>query len=172
MKIKNSDFNDVTKIFELYRIATEYMKSKNQVSWPEFPKALIDKEIEEKRQWKILIDGKIACIWATTLNDELIWGKENNDPSVYIHRIATNPGFRGQNLVKKIVDWADEYGISNNLKFIRMDTVGFNEGLINHYKKLGFDFLGTKRLKNTNGLPNHYNDGEVCLFQREIKHKR
>jgi hypothetical protein len=28
--------------------------------------------------------------------------------------------------------------------------------------------LGTKELENTDGLPNHYNDGEVCLFQIEV----
>ena len=168
MKIENSKTEDLSKIVDLYRIATEYMKSKNQVHWPEFPKELILNEIEENRQWKLLIDGQIACIWATTLNDELIWGNKNNDPSMYIHRIATNPAFRGQNLVKKLIDWANEFGKTKSLKYIRMDTVGFNKGLINHYKKLGFQFLGTKKLENTDGLPAHYNDGEVCYFQKEI----
>ncbi len=50
-----------------------------------------------------------------------------------------------------------------------MDTVGVNKGLIGHYQKLGFEFIGTKKLENTNGLPDHYNKGPVCLFQREIK---
>ncbi len=169
MQIKNSNLKDLTSIFELYRIATAYMKSKKQVAWPEFPTDLIESEILDKRQWKMVIDEQIACIWATTLNDELIWGKENSVPSVYIHRIATDPHFRGQNLVQKIVNWAEEYCITNRLKFIRMDTVGLNEGLIKHYQKHGFDFLGTKKLVNTTGLPAHYNDGDVCLFQREVK---
>jgi len=169
MQIRNSVSDDLAKIFELYRIATEYMKSKNQVSWPEFPRELIEAEIAENRQWKILIEGKIACVWASTLTDELIWGKANDEPSLYIHRIAANPDFRGQNLVKTIVNWADDHCITNGLKFVRMDTVGFNEGLIKHYQKLGFDFLGTKKLVNTNGLPDHYNDGDICLFQREAK---
>jgi GNAT superfamily N-acetyltransferase len=168
MKIKNSKSSDISKIFDLYQIATDYMKSKNQVYWPEFPEELIIKEIKEKRQWKIIIKNQIACIWATTLNDELIWGRKNNEPSVYIHRIATNPEFRGQNLVNHLVKWADGYCKRNGLKYIRMDTVGLNNGLISHYEKLGFNFLGTKNLENTDGLPDHYNDGEVCLFQREV----
>ena len=100
MDIKNSQPQDLTKIFELYKIATDYMKSKNQVHWPEFPKDLVQNEIKENRQWKLIINKEVACIWATTLNDEAIWGSINNEPSVYIHRIATNPNFRGQNLVK------------------------------------------------------------------------
>ena len=166
MKIINCYLNDISKIFELYRIATDYMKLKKQVAWPDFERELIIKEIKDQRQWKILIDNEIACIWAITLNDELIWGNENNEPSVYIHRIATNPDFRGRNLVKHIVGWADNYCIDNNLKYVRMDTVGLNKGLISHYKKLGFDFLGTKELDNVEDLPEHYSEGPVCLFQR------
>ena len=83
MTIKNSKLTDVPKIFDLYRIATNYMKSKNQVYWPEFQKELITNEIEENRQWKLLINEKIACIWATTMNDELIWGNKK-EPSLYI----------------------------------------------------------------------------------------
>ena len=145
MIIANSTLADVPKIFELYRIATSYMKSKNQVYWPEFPKELVLNEIEENRQWKLLIEEQIACIWATTLNDELIWGDKNNPPSLYIHRIATNPEFRGQNLVKKLIDWANEFGKNRNLKFIRMDTVGLNKGLISHYEKNRIQIFRNKR---------------------------
>lgn len=167
MLIKNSNHKDIPQIFDLYKIATDYMKSKDEVYWPEFSKELITNEIKENRQWKLLINGKIACIWATTMNDELIWG-DKKEPSVYIHRIATNPEFRGQNLIKKLVDWANKFGKNRNLKYIRMDTVGLNIGLIHHYKKFGFDFLGTRKLEKTNGLPEHYKQGEVCYFQKEI----
>lgn len=167
MEIQNSTQGDIHKIFELYRIATDYMKSKNQVAWPEFSRDLISLEINEKRQWKLLIDNEIACVWATTLNDESIWGA-NNDSAVYIHRIATNPSFRGRKLVNQIVNWADQYCIDNKLKFIRMDTVGLNKGLIGHYEKFGFEFLGTKELDNHNNLPDHYKEGPVCLFERKI----
>jgi GNAT superfamily N-acetyltransferase len=169
MQIENSNIKDVPIIFELYRIATNYMKSKNQVAWPEFPEVLIVEEIKAQRQWKLTIEGEIACIWATALTDKLIWGSENNTPSVYIHRIATHPNYRGQKLVKHIVNWADEYCITNDLKYVRMDTVGFNKGLIDHYEQLGFTFLGTKELENSTGLPDHYKEGPVCLFQREVK---
>ena len=47
MIIKNSKLIDITIILDLYKIATDYMKSKNQVYWPEFPKELITNEIEE-----------------------------------------------------------------------------------------------------------------------------
>ena len=52
-----------------------------------------------------------------------------------------------------------------------MDTVGDNPGLINYYTKCGFDFLGLLKLKNTKGLPAHYDNATVSLFQMTIKSK-
>jgi len=73
--IKNSTANDIDEIFRLYAIATDFQKSKFRVHWPEFKRELIEMEITEERQWKMIIDGCIACIWATTFSDPQIWGE-------------------------------------------------------------------------------------------------
>ena len=75
---------------------------------------------------------------------------------------------RDRNLVGKIVEWAKNYAKENQKQFIRMDTVGDNSGLINYYTKCGFEFLGLQKLKNTEGLPAHYNNATVSLFEIEI----
>jgi len=169
MKIQNSVNKDIEEIFRLYKLATDFQKSKFIVHWPEFELGLVQTEIDENRQWKIIIDGKIACVWATTFNDPQIWEERNNDPAVYIHRIAVNPEFRGQNLVQQIAEWAKQYALSNGKRFVRMDTVGENTGLIKYYTKCGFDFLGLLKLQNTEGLPAHYDNATVSLFQIDIR---
>ena len=169
MEISNSTINDIDEIFELYTIATNYQKARSAFSWPDFERVLIELEIAENRQWKMSIDDAIACIWATTFSDPLIWEEKNNDPAVYIHRISTNPSFRGRNLVLHIVEWAKLYAKNNERKSIRMDTVGENEKLIEHYKKCGFNFLGLSKLKNTVGLPAHYKNATVSLFEINIE---
>lgn len=169
MEIRKSNKSDLDQIFDLYRIATDYMKSKNQVSWPEFDRKMVETEIEEGRQYKLSLDGNIACIWAIALSDEEIWGADNKDASVYLHRIATDPDYRGRGLVSKVIDWANDYALNHNLKYVRLDTVGPNEGLIRHYQRHGFDYLGTRQLENTSSLPEHYSMGPVCLFQKEVK---
>ncbi|SDD92878.1 GNAT family N-acetyltransferase [Pedobacter soli] len=103
MEILNSTPNDIEQIFELYKIATAFQKTKYIVQWPQFEQALIETEVAELRQWKMLIDDQVACVWATTFSDPQIWEDKNTDPAVYIHRIATHPDFRGQNLVTAIV---------------------------------------------------------------------
>jgi RimJ/RimL family protein N-acetyltransferase len=168
-EIQNSTLADIEEIFRLYKIATVFQQSKLMVQWPEFERTLIETEIKEQRQWKIVVDGKTVCVWCTTFDDPQIWEERNHDPAVYIHRIATNPNYRGQNLVLQIVNWVKDYAKLHEKKFVRLDTVGNNAGLINHYTKCGFDFLGLHKLKNSNGLPAHYENAEVSLFEIKVK---
>ena len=171
MIIKNSAADDIDEIFRLYSVATEYQKvKKSVVVWPEFDRQLIETEITEDRQWKMIIDEKVACVWAITFSDEQIWEERNKDAAIYIHRIATSPDFRGRNLVSAIVDWAKEYARKTTKDFVRLDTLGNNIKLIEHYTNAGFDFLGLFHLKSTKGLPAHYqNNDPACLFEIKIK---
>lgn len=168
MLIQNSTSEDIDEIFRLYKIATDFQKSKFFVHWPEFKRELIETEITEYRQWKIMIDGRIACIWATTFNDPQIWGERDRDLAIYIHRIATNPDFRGNNFVSRIVEWADRYAQDNEKEYIRMDTIGENIGLIEHYNKCGFEYLGYFKLGSIEGLPDHYALADACLFEKKL----
>ncbi|MDO5045526.1 GNAT family N-acetyltransferase [Campylobacter sp.] len=165
MTIQNSSKDDVKDILYLYDEAVKLQKIKGAAAWPKFSREFIESEIKKNRQFNIKIDGKIACVWAITFDDAQIWQDRNADAAIYIHRIAVNPNFRGQNLVRHIVDWAKEYALKNSKNFIRLDTVGENLGLIKHYQNCGFRFLGLTRLKDTSGLPAHYQNAQVSLFE-------
>jgi GNAT superfamily N-acetyltransferase len=168
MEITNCNLADLDFIFSLYRHATAYQQQRNSAVWPEFDPEMVKTEIAEKRKWKMTEDGNTVCIWATTFDDPLIWEEKNADPSVYIHRIATNPDHRGHNLVQKIVEWSKEYASAHQKKYVRLDTVGKNEKLIEHYTNSGFDYLGLIKLKNTEGLPAHYDNASVSLFELAV----
>jgi len=169
MTIQNSILTDIDEIFRLYGVASDYQRSKQHVVvWPKFEREMVVTEITENRQWKLLIDGQIACVWVTTFSDEQIWEERNADPAVYIHRIATNPDFRGQNWVEHIVNWAKKFARKNNKEYVRLDTIGENLKLIEHYTKNGFEFLGMFGMKNTDGLPEHYENGKAALFEIKV----
>jgi ribosomal protein S18 acetylase RimI-like enzyme len=170
IQIENSTTEDIPEIFRLYSIAAAYQKSKQTVVvWPQFERQLVETEVAENRQWKLIIGEQIACVWATTFTDEQIWEERNADAAVYIHRIATNPGFRGNNFVSIIVEWAKQYAKANGKDFVRLDTLGNNTKLIDYYTKTGFQFLGLFDLKNTDGLPAHYHNVPACLFEIKLQ---
>jgi predicted GNAT family N-acyltransferase len=168
--ITNSNLNDIPEIFRLYKLATDFQKIKfPENQWPQFDKELITNEVIENRQFKIVIENKIACIWAITYSDAEIWEDRENNTSIYIHRIATNPEFRGKKFVQVIVDWSTNFARKQNKYGIRMDTCGKNDKLIKHYKNCGFNYLGLKKLKNTSELPSHYHNADVCFFEIKLE---
>jgi ribosomal protein S18 acetylase RimI-like enzyme len=166
MEIRNCIISDADKILELYDAAMQLQTERKMVVWPKFEKSFIEKEINEGRQWKLLMNDEIACNWAITFEDKEIWEQRDNNNSIYIHRIATNPRFRGNRFVNSIVAWAKDYALSKERQYVRLDTLGNNTRLIEHYKSAGFNFLGMYKLTNTQNLPVHYqNEPNCCLFE-------
>ena len=169
MTIKNVTASDIEKIFALYKIASNYQREKKTVIvWPDFDREMVINEIAENRQFKLLVNNEVVCIWAITFSDEQIWEDSNTDSAIYIHRIAVNPNFRGNNYIATITNWAKEYALKKEIQFIRLDTLGENKNLITHYKNAGFHFLGLFNLKNTSNLPDHYKLAPVCLFEMDL----
>lgn len=169
MEIQSCSLNDAEMILSLYDAAMDLQTKKNMVVWPTFERSFIEKEILEKRQWKLIIDDEIACNWAITFDDKEIWEEKDNNNSIYIHRIATNPHFRGNRFINTIVAWAKTYAVSKGKQFIRLDTLGNNTRLIEHYTSAGFNFLGITKLANTQNLPAHYQkEPNCCRFEMAL----
>jgi len=167
LQIQNSLPSDIDVIFHFYDLAIAHQKKVFHNHWKGFERESIEQEIDDQRQYKILIDDVVACIFAVTFNDKLIWA-ERDHQSIYIHRIVTHPDFRGYGFVKEIINWARRFASSNHLKFIRMDTWADNDKLLDYYTSCGFDFAGTVTMKSTEGLPKHYEGISLNLFEIKV----
>jgi hypothetical protein len=54
-------------------------------------------------------------------------------------------------------------------QFVRLDTLGNNTKLMEHYTKAGFDFLGIFKLTDTKSLLIHYqNEPNCCPLKIEL----
>ncbi len=169
MQIKNCLLIDTDEILSLYEAARNLQVQKKMVVWPSFEKSFIENEINEKRQWKIMFENVIACNWVITFEDKEIWAEKDLDNSIYIHRICNNPKLRGNRYIDKIVEWAKVYATQLGKQFVRLDTLGNNTKLIEHYTSAGFNFLGMFKLADTATLPSHYqNEPNCCLFEIDL----
>lgn len=165
MQIIPAELKDIDTIFSLYDAAIAFQKTKFDKHWQSFDRELIETEIKENRLYMIMEENQVACIFSVAYNDPFIWGEKDKDPSMYLHRIVTNPLFRGRAYVKNIIDWSKQHGKEKGLQFIRMDTWGDNEKLISYYASCGFRFLGIITPQETSGLPKHYNCISLSLFE-------
>jgi ribosomal protein S18 acetylase RimI-like enzyme len=165
MEIRNSTANDIEDIFKIYEQASAYKLQVGNKGWKGFKLVQVQKEIAENRHFVILEGQEIACTFLLTFKDVIIWKESANDTSIYIHRIATNPLFRGNSYVTKIVTWAKEYAIANEKKYIRLDTHSGNDKINTYYISCGFTFKGVNQINWTPELPEHYKEGSFSLFE-------
>ncbi len=165
MLIQNSTPADLNTMLALYDSAIEHQKKVFTKHWQPFDRQMIEREIQEKRQWKMIVDGQVVCIFCITYNDPIIWKEKDKDPAIYLHRIVTHPDHRGKFFVKDIIAWALEFARRNGKKFIRMDTFGDNQKLIDYYVACGFNFLGLTTLGAADDLPKHYTNASLSLFE-------
>ena len=168
MIILKSKPEDIDAIFKIYDEATAYQKTVTKKSWRGFERTLIEREITENRHFVIKEEEEIACTFVITFDDKIIWKEASLEPSIYIHRIATNPDFRGRNYVKKIIDWTVNYAKENDKLYVRLDTHSGNERINAYYESCGFAYKGISEIEWTSDLPEHYKEGSFSLFEIKI----
>ncbi|WP_162618560.1 GNAT family N-acetyltransferase [Pedobacter yulinensis] len=168
MHIIPSELQDLQLIFDFYALAVAHQKRVFNRHWQDFDPDMVQAEIREQRQWKVLIDNRPAAVFATAFSDPLIWTEAEPVSAIYLHRIVTHPDFRGRNLVQSITDWAVAYARQKGLSFVRMDTWADNDKLLKHYTACGFRHAGTVTPKSK-GLPPHYAGITLNLFEIDVR---
>ncbi|MBC7778332.1 MAG: GNAT family N-acetyltransferase [Phycisphaerae bacterium] len=168
MEFLNSTTSDLDTIFELYDAAIAHQKAVSHMHWLPFDRLMVEAEIAEGRQWKIVIEDEIACVFVTAYTDAAIWGEKDLDPSVYLHRIVTNPAFRGRNFAGHITQWALRHGTQLGKKFVRLDTWAENMKLKEVYLRNGFQFLGNAAPADPTALPSHYSGIVLGFYEIAI----
>jgi ribosomal protein S18 acetylase RimI-like enzyme len=168
MEIVHSTLEDIPCIFALYDAGTAKQKAMGGKQWQGFERSLIEREIAEGRLYKLVAEGLVAGVFTLTFDDEILWGDRSADPAIYVHRIAIDPAFRGQGLVKRIVAWVRAYSLAHGKRFIRMDTGSGNDRLNAYYISCGFAYLGIVTYAGAPGMPAHYQTGSSSLFEMRV----
>lgn len=168
MRIEKSSIEDLVAHMELYDKAIAYQHALGKVNWLGFEERTVLEEIRRGQQYKIVIDKQVACVFLLADSDPIIWEEKNKDPAIYIHRIATNPLFRGQNFVVKIIDFVKIIAKQKQKEFIRMDTTAGNERLNYYYEQCGFNIVATIALQGNTDMPAHYRNNSFTLFEMRV----
>lgn len=168
MNIVQAVPSDFDLVFDLYDKAIAFQKTVFDKQWLGFDADLVHREIAEGRLWKAVEEAGVGCIWSVAYEDPVIWGDESHIGAMYIHRIVTNPDFRGRGYVAKIVDWAREHALENDLRYIRMDTWADNLKLKEYYIACGFEWKGTVTPEDSPTMPAHYRGIHLGLFEMDL----
>lgn len=173
MKIRPSTQKDIRQFRVFWDSAVDYQKARRLPLWPAFPENNVRDEIRNGLHFSCDAgDGDLMGYFSVALSDELIWGEEERGDAIYIHRMCVNPKSKGNNLARSVLAWAYGYASRLERKFIRMDTWADNQRLVNYYVDCGFHYIGQQQLEDVAGLPSHYCNTRLALFQNNADRPR
>lgn len=164
-RIINTNRSDLDFIYWLFEEAISYQKKNNYFGWVDYDRKIIQKEIEEQRQFKIVIEHEIVCIFSICYSDEILWRDKEKGDAIYFHRIIVNPNFRGQKHFEKILEWGVNHLAIKKLNFIRMDTWAKNQKIIDYYRSFGFQLVENYLAPDSVALPITHRNIELALLE-------
>lgn len=169
VEIINTEISDLGQVFELFEHSINYQEKKGYLVWRNYDKNAIIKDIEDKNQYKVVVDSKAAIVFSVRYADKVIWRGLDNGKSIYLHRIVVNPEFKGQKLFGKILDWVIDHSKQKGLKSIRLDTWAANPTIIEYYKSFGFTFIENYTTPDSEELPVHNRNLALTLLEYKLQ---
>jgi GNAT superfamily N-acetyltransferase len=167
-RITNTEKTDLPLIFEFFEHSINYQEKHGYPAWRHYDKDVVVKEVENKNQYKILVESAIAMVFSVRYSDNLIWRELDEGDSIYLHRIVVNPVFKGRKLFGVILEWAKDHVKQKGLRSIRMDTWADNPTIINYYKTFGFQFVQNYTTPDSPELPVHNRRLPMTLLEYKL----
>jgi GNAT superfamily N-acetyltransferase len=167
-EVRHAEMTDLAQIFELFDQSIKYQETKGFPVWRNYDKHTIIHDIENRNQYKVVIDSRAAIIFSVCYTDKIIWRHMEQEDSIYLHRIVVNPEFKGQRLFGTILNWAIEHVKQKGLNTIRMDTWATNPNIIDYYKGFGFSFIENYTTPDSPDLPVHNRNLALTLLEYKL----
>jgi GNAT superfamily N-acetyltransferase len=163
--IVNTEITDLNFIFKLFDHSIAYQEKHGYPVWRDYDKDAIVKDIENRNQYKVIIDSEIGIVFSVAYADKVIWREMDIGDAIYLHRIVVNPACKGQKLFGVILQWAKDHIRQKGLSDIRMDTWAANPTVSDYYKTFGFAVVENYTTLNAPELPVHNRNLALTLLE-------
>ena len=97
-EITYTEKSDLPLIFEFFEHSVNYQEKHGYPAWRHYDRDVVVKDVENKNQYKIVVESSIGMVFSVRYSDKLIWRELDKDDSIYLHRIVVNPAFKGRKL--------------------------------------------------------------------------
>lgn len=155
MNIRKSKITDINEIMTLIHQAQKYFKETGIDQWQDgYPQETNIHDDIKKSCSYVLEDEKIIGTMYFAIEDDpsyfIIKGQwlTQNQPYAVIHRIVVDENHKGQNLAKKLLDYAINECQKNHIHSIRIDTHHDNLSMQRFLTKNDFHACGEITLES------------------------
>ena len=157
--IRKGCFEDLNSLEHLVTACRLKMESENIFQWNHtYPLAKdFENDINRNELYvKEFNDEIIGCIVLSNAMDEFyknISWTPNTDNALYVHRLAVLPKFQGQGIARQLMDFAENFGKTNDYQAIRLDTFSQNKRNQKFYLSRGYTQLESIYFPNQSEFP-------------------
>lgn len=157
MLIRRCTSSDIEQVVALVRRVVPLMRAYGNLQWDEvYPNAeVFEKDVALHQLWAADVQGEIAGFAALTTDQELEYanlGWDINELSIFVHRLAVDPVFRGKGISTALMLQAETAARESSLKAVRVDTNAQNQASQKLFSKMGYALAGRIQLAFRPGL--------------------
>lgn len=145
--IRKASLNDINNIMDIIKSTVQEMKTYKNTQWDEnYPQAKdFIEDIENEDLYVETEDEELKGLICINYiepeeYEDLKW--KSNDKTMVIHRMAVNPKFREQGVATKLMKFAEQLALDNNVFYLKTDTYSINTKMNSLFKKFDFNFVG------------------------------
>ncbi|MHC8514600.1 GNAT family N-acetyltransferase [Sporosarcina sp. ITBMC105] len=145
-QIQKATEGEIVPVTQLLKEVAAWLKIKEVNQWGFLLAGGEDEEIRQAildgATYAVWLDGELIAtftLYATQSEwDQHIWGSEDHEDVLYLHRLAIRPAYMGKGIGQELLEW-----IEVNLdKTIRLDCVSNHPKLRTFYTENGFEEVG------------------------------
>lgn len=145
-QVQKATKDNVEAIIQLLKEVAAWLKAKEVNQWGFLLAGGEDEEIRQAilddATYVVRSDGELIAtftLYATQSEwDQHIWGSEDYEDVLYLHRLAVRPAYMGKGIGQELLKWIDE----NLDKTIRLDCIINHPKLRMFYTENGFEEVG------------------------------
>lgn len=141
--------SEIPEIWTILQQAIIRRKKDGSDQWQDgYPNPEVVKKDVEAGQGFVLTEGdSIIGYSAVLINDEPEYAKIkgewlSNEDFIVVHRVAVLENYLGKGLAKKILEFIEEFALSNNIHSIKADTNFDNIAMLKIFEKSGYKYCG------------------------------
>ncbi len=142
---------DTKQVEELLFQTAKWLQNRGSTQWNELldgydkhgtTEAITRGEVFLFKEDKEIV-GMVVLLQKPSQWDLNLWGEEEQDKSIYLHRLISNREYSGRQLGRKILTWSEQGIHFPSKNQIRLDCISNNPILNDFYRSMGYTFKGT-----------------------------
>ncbi len=145
--VQQAKISEIPDILAITDSCRRHMDAQGIFQWTDdYPsKAQFEIDIARKELYTLKLDNQlVGCIVLSTLMDkeykEVTW-LTPNDNNIYVHRLAIDPTHKGKGYAQELMDFGENYALTNGYASVRLDTFSQNERNQRFYEQRGYQKL-------------------------------